>query len=451
MAAFRGNRIAESRRTTSVSSPPKPAGSFSRWIGAKAPVFRQENYRKYFGGQLISVVGTWVAQIAQSWLVLTLTDSPMLLGLVPVFQFGPTILFGLWGGLVADRFPKRQIMITTLTASSMLQFILAALILSGHIELWHVFAIASLLGVVQAFDTPARQAFASELVPRDQLVQAVSLNSAVFNAGRLVGPALGGLLLALVGSGWCFTLNGFTFFAVIIQLMRMDQTKLFSPLGRRSGGTSREGIAFIRSNRTIMLIILMMGFVTTFSMAFSVWMPLLARDVLDRGAGGFGILMSMLGFGAMVGGLALAFAGSRRPSAKVIPLTAGALGATCMVIGLAGLASANLVVFLMILPIAGFMQTFTASLSNSSVQIQAPDELRGRVISNYFMVFNTGLPLGALIAGATAEWFGMPGSILTGGAIAFTASIVVAYLGRVSQRTGAIEPSVEVIAEKPAD
>ncbi|MCC6703747.1 MAG: MFS transporter [Thermomicrobiales bacterium] len=436
---------------TSVSASSKPAGSFNRWITARAPVFRHSNYRKYFGGQLISVVGTWMAQIAQAWLVLTLTDSPMLLGLVPVFQFGPSVLFGLWGGLVADRFPKRQIMISTQIASSILQFSLAALILSGHIALWHVFAIASLLGVVQAFDTPARQAFASELVPRDQLIQAVSLNSAVFNAGRLVGPALGGLILALVGSGWCFVINGLTFFAVIVQLMRMDESKLFSPLGRRTGGNTREGIDFMRGNPTIMLIVLMMAFVSTFSMAYSVWMPLLARDVLDRGAGGFGILMSALGFGAMTGGLALAFAGSRRPSSAMIPLTAGLLGASGIVIGTAGFISAPLLAFMFILPVAGFMQTFTASLSNSSVQMLAPDELRGRVLSIYFMVFNSGLPLGALIAGATSEWFGMPGSIMFGGSIALAAAVSVAYLGRVMQKRSTATPNVEVLAEQSAD
>jgi predicted MFS family arabinose efflux permease len=420
-------------------------------MASKAPVFNNDNYRKYFGGQLISVVGTWMAQIAQSWLVLELTNSPLLLGLIPVFQFGPSVVLGLWGGLIADRFPKRQIMITTLAASSILQFILAALILSGEIELWHVFAIASALGAVQAFDTPARQAFASELVPREQLIQAVSLNSAVFNAGRLVGPALGGLILALVGSGWCFMFNGVTFFAVIAQLLRMDESKLFSPLGRRTGGSSKEGITFIRSSRPILLMILMMGSITTFSMSFGVWMPLLARDVLDRGAGGFGILMSMLGLGAMIGGLALAFSGSRRPSSRIIPITAGLLASACILVAIAGMLDAPLFAFLFILPIAGFMQTFTASLSNSSVQMLAPDELRGRVISIYFMVFNTGIPIGAIIAGATSEWFGMPGSMLLGGAIALAAAVIVAYLGGVTPRRASRTKNAEVIAEQSAD
>jgi predicted MFS family arabinose efflux permease len=314
-----------------------------------------------------------------------------------------------------------------------------------------VFAIAAALGAVQAFDTPARQAFASELVPRDQLVQAVSLNSAVFNGGRLVGPALGGLLLAVVGSGWCFMINGVTFFAVIAQLLRMDESKLFSPLGRRTGGNTREGINFIRSSRPIMLMILMMGFVTTFSMSFGVWMPLLARDVLDRGAGGFGLLMSMLGLGAMTGGLALAFSGSRRPNSNIIPITAGLLASACIVIATAGLLDAPLFAFLIILPIAGFMQTFTASLSNSSVQMLAPDELRGRVISIYFMVFNTGIPLGAVIAGATSEWLGMPGSMLMGGIVALVAAVAVAYLGRMTMRRSPPAPNVDVIAEQSAD
>jgi predicted MFS family arabinose efflux permease len=246
-------------------------------------------------------------------------------------------------------------------------------------------------------------------------------------------------------------LNGLTFFAVIFQLLRMDESKLFSPLGRRTGGNSREGIAFIRSSRTIMLTILMMAFVSMFSMSFSVWMPLLARDVLNRGAGGFGILMSMLGLGAMIGGLALAFSGSRRPNASVIPVTAGLLGFACMLIAAAGLLSAPLFVFLLILPIAGFMQTFTASLSNSSVQMQAPDELRGRVISIYFMVFNTGLPLGALIAGATAEWLGMPGSILIGGSVALASALVVAYLGRITPQTPVVNTIAEARVSKSAD
>ncbi len=407
-------------------------------------MFRHSNYRLYFFGQLVSVTGTWMGQLAQAWLVLTLTDSAFLLGLVPVAQFVPTVMLSLYGGLIADRFPKRRIMMITQFCSAMLQIVLALLVFTDFVQLWHVYAIGATLGVVNAFDTPARQAFASEMVPKEDLVQAISLNSAVFNSGRLIGPALAGITLALVGSAWAFLLNGLSYFAVIFQLSRMDDSKLFQPQVRRTGGRAREGIAYACNERTIFLTIVMIGIISTFAMSFNVWIPLLAKNVLNTGAGGFGLLMSMLGVGSLSGALALAFIGRRRPPASAIPITAGLLALFQIVLAAIGLMDGPYLLILAVLPLAGFMMTFTASLSNSTVQMLAPDHLRGRVMAFYFMIFNTGIPLGALLSGATSQRFGVLGSMLIGGSIGLFAAIIVGYLGSMSARARAYRASLPV-------
>ena len=407
-------------------------------------MFRHANYRLYFFGQLVSVTGTWMGQLAQAWLVLTLTDSAFLLGLVPVAQFVPTVALSLYGGLIADRFPKRRVLMITQFCSAILQIVLAGLVFTDLVQLWHVYAIGAALGVVNAFDTPSRQAFVSEMVAKDDLVQAISLNSAVFNSGRLIGPALAGVTLALVGSAWAFLLNGLSFFAVILQLSRMDDSKLFQAQVRRTGGRAREGIAYACNERTIFLTVVMIGMISTFAMSFNVWIPLLAKHVLGTGAGGFGLLMSMLGVGSLSGALALAFIGRRRPPAAAIPITAGLLALFEIILAVIGLVDGPYLLILAVLPLAGFMMTFTASLSNSSVQMLAPDHLRGRVMAFYFMIFNTGIPLGALLAGASSERFGVLGSMLLGGSIGLAAAIIVGYLGSMSARARAYRASSPV-------
>jgi MFS family permease len=415
-------------------------------------VFRHANYRLYFGGQLVSVTGTWMAQLAQSWLVLTLTDSAFLLGLVPVAQFLPTVMLSLYGGLIADRFPKRKILMLTQFLSAMLQIGLAGLVFTDYVQLWHVYTIGALLGVVNAFDTPARQAFVSEMVAKDDLVQAISLNSAVFNSGRLIGPALAGITLARVGSAWAFLLNGLSFFAVILQLARMDDAKLFQKQMRRTGGKAREGIAYALKERTIFLTIVMIGIISTFAMSFNVWIPLLAKNVFHTGAGGFGLLMSMLGVGSLSGALVLAFIGRRRPPASAIPITAGLLALFELMLAVSGLLDAPFLFVLLVLPLAGFMMTFTASLANSSVQMLAPDHMRGRVMAFYFMIFNAGIPAGAMLAGTTSEHFGVLGSMLFGSSVGLAAALVVGYLGSMSARARAYRASSPVPGPgSPAD
>jgi MFS family permease len=394
------------------------------------PSFRHKNYRYFFAGQLVSVTGTWMESLAQSWLVLSLTSSAFYLGLVPVAQFLPAVFLSLFGGALADRLPKRRILMATQFGAAMLSLTMATLVFTDRVELWHVYFIAALLGVVNAMDTPARQSFVSEMVPKEDLVQAVSLNSAVFNAGRLVGPAMAGLVLAAFGPAWCFLLNGLSFFAVIIQLQRMDDSKLFHSAVRRARGGIREGISYALGNRPILLTIIMIGCVSTFAMNFNVWMPLLAKNTFHTGAGGFGLLMSMLGVGSMSGALFLAFMGKRRPPITIIPITASILAGLEILLAVVGLISAPLLFALLVLPLAGFVMTFTASMANSSVQMLAPDHLRGRVLAFYFMVFNSGMPLGALITGVTAHEFGAPGSILLSAIVCLIAAAIVVYFTR---------------------
>jgi MFS family permease len=397
------------------------------------PALRHRNYRLFFAGQLVSVTGTWMEALAQSWLVLSLTSSAFYLGLVPVAQFLPAVLFGLYGGVIADRYPKRRILVITQACAASISLILSALIFAGYIQLWEVFLSAALLGVVNSIDTPTRQAFVSEMVPRDDLVQAVSLNSAVFNAGRLVGPAIAGVVLAAVGPAWCFLVNGLSFFAVILQLLRMDESKLFTLKMRRASNSIREGISYAIHDSTIMRTILVIGFISTFAMNFNVWIPLLAKDTFDIGAGGFGLLMSMLGLGSMSGALFLAFMGRRRPSPSIIVLTAAALAVTLILLGLVGSLSAPVLIAILLLPIAGFAMTFTASMANSTIQMEAPDHMRGRVMAFYFMVFNSGMPIGALFAGVTSHAFGVSTSIIIGAIIGLVATLIIGYFTLISR------------------
>jgi MFS family permease len=392
------------------------------------PSFRHKNYRLFFAGQLVSVTGTWMESLAQSWLVLSLTSSAFFLGLVPVAQFVPTVILSLYGGAIADRLPKRRILMCTQFSAAMLSIIMSALIFTDRVQLWHVYFIAALLGIVNSMDTPARQSFVSEMVSKDDLVQAISLNSAVFNAGRLVGPAVAGIVLAAIGPAWCFLVNGLSFFAVIFQLHRMDESLLFGTAVRRARGGIRDGIRYAMGHRQVMLTIVLIGCVSTLAMNFNVWMPLLAKNTFDIGAGGFGLLMSMLGIGSMSGALFLAFIGNRRPSITFIPISAALLGGIEVLLAVVGLVSAPLVFALLVLPFAGFMMTFTASMANSSVQMLAPDHLRGRVLAFYFMVFNSGMPIGALLTGVTAHEFGAPGSILLSAIVCIIASCIVVYL-----------------------
>ncbi len=392
--------------------------------------FRHRNYRLLWTGQTFSVTGTWMQSLALAWLVLSLTDSALELALVGAFQFGPTLVFGLAGGLIADRFPKRTILLVTQGVMSLLAAILAVLVATDVVQLWHVYLIALGSGLATAVDMPTRQSFVSELVDKDDLVNAVALNAALFNAGRVIGPAIAGVILAVSSPAVCFGLNALSFIAPMSSLLRMRFAARSRPIQTGSNlERLREGLGYVRTTPAVLLPIVLAGLVATFGMNFNVWIPLLAKHELGTGAGGFGLLMSSLGFGSLLGALTLAFTG-RKPLRHLMLLAAAALGSLELVLALVGSAGLNIVIAIPLLAGMGFAMSTAMSLANVTVQSTAPDALRGRVMSVYMTVFMGTFPIGALISGVLSERFGTPASMGIGGAVALCAAAAVWIAGR---------------------
>ncbi|MDF3017362.1 MAG: hypothetical protein K0R44_2587, partial [Thermomicrobiales bacterium] len=276
--------------------------------------FTHRDYRVFWFTQLVSLTGTWVQSLAQSWLVLTLTNSPAALGLIGVCQFGPTLILGLPAGVLVDRLPKRRLLLITQVAAAAIIGVLALLVITGRVQLWQIYVAAIALGVVSAVDMPARQAFVVDLVGSDDLMNAIALNSALFNTTRVAGPALAGLLLAAYGPEICFALNAVSYLPVIVGLGMMQTIGRPGRGGEEGspGERLREGLAYVRGSPAVLMPIMLAGVMAIFGMNFGVWAPLLARDALHIGASGFGLLMSSLGVGSLIGALTLAFTG-RRP------------------------------------------------------------------------------------------------------------------------------------------
>ncbi|MFL5750227.1 MAG: MFS transporter, partial [Chloroflexota bacterium] len=312
-------------------------GPITQFHGLRA--MRHRNYRLFFFGQLISLVGTWMQQVAQGWLVLQLTHDPLWLGLVSVAQFGPVIVFGLFGGLIADQWPKRRTLLATQASSMVLAFVLFGLTVTGAVEVWHVMILAALLGTTNAIDMPTRQAFAVEMVGRDDITNAVGLNSAVFNASRIVGPAVAGLLIGAFDISVAFLLNGISYIAVIVAYLLMRPAELrpaptmVRPTSVRGVFSSlAEGASYVRQTPAVLLAVTVVGLVATFGMNFQVLTPPLADDVLHVGASGYGFLMAASGLGSTVAALWIAF--QRRVSPAPIVVGAIALGLGSIVVAL---------------------------------------------------------------------------------------------------------------------
>ncbi len=375
--------------------------------------------------------------LAQAWLVLTLTSSAFLLGLVAVFQFTPILLLGLVGGVIADRVPKRNLLVATQTCAGIQAAILAALVWTDRVELWHVYLLAFGLGTVNAFDMPTRQSFVFEMVGKDDLLNAVALNSALFNAARLIGPAVAGVILATAGIAICFAINAVSYVAVIAGLLLMQVPRVAVTRKRGGLGQLREGLGYVRQTPAVFLPIILVGFVATFGMNFNnVWIPLLAKKEFAVGADGFGLLMAALGVGSLIGAVLLA-ARAKRPHRKVLFGVAIAVGVIELALAVAGAIPLPIAAAFVILPMLGFSTTTMMAMANSTVQTTAPDELRGRVMSVYMTVFGGTAPFGALFAGTTAKFLGTPASIAIGGLITLVAATSIAVTsGAVRWPTG---------------
>ncbi len=383
------------------------------------------DFRLFIAGQLISLIGTWMQSVAQSWLVLELTNSPFKLGLLGTLQFGPMLCFSFVAGVIADRLPKRRLIIATQTALMLQAFVLALLAWLGHVRYWHVAVLATCYGLANTLDMPARQSFIVEMTSKEDLTNAIALNSAMFNGARMVGPAVAGLLVDRFGVAPAFGLNGLSFVAVILALTAMRNDGLPR---EREGTTVRQDIAaglrYAVGTPLVALILSLLFVVSLFVINHNVLVPLLARDVLHEGAHGFGLLMAALGTGAVVGALALAVLGKSRPP---LTLLVGA-AASLSVLTLALAVVRHFPTATVLLALTGLSQIVFMASCNTTLQMVAPDRLRGRIMSLYAFVFVGVTPIGSFFVGSVAEWFGVSAAYAVGGGLGLLAVLVLTLL-----------------------
>jgi MFS family permease len=389
-------------------------------MGARGvSAFRHRNYRLFFAGQAISLVGTWMQQVAQAWLVLQLTNDPLWLGVVAAAQFVPVMVLGLFGGVLADVLPKRQTLLVVQSVMMTLAIILAVLSATGLVTVPIIIGLALLLGCANAVDMPVRQSFAVEMVGREDIGNVVALNSAMFNGARIIGPAVAGLTIGVVGVAAAFSLNALSFLAVIVGLAAMHQDELHEP-PRMARPTSvagvfahlREGLAYVRSTPVVLLAVLVVGLVSTVGMNFGVVVPPLAQDVLHSGASGYGFLMAASGVGSLLAALMLAFGGTARP--PLIAVGALILGVAEIGLGISGVFALSMGLMVAV----GFGAILMAATANTVIQLTVPDGLRGRAMSVYTTIFAGSTPIGGLAMGGVASGFGVAVSMAVGGVLA---------------------------------
>ncbi|MCC9306690.1 MFS transporter [Kitasatospora sp. RB6PN24] len=390
----------------------RPGGMFSS--------LRVRNYRYFFAGQIISNTGSWMQRIAQDWLVLSLTGSPLAVGVTTAMQFLPTLLLGLFGGVLADRMPKRRLLIVTQGAMGALAAGLAALTISGAVTEYHVYAFALLLGLVTVVDTPTRQAFVSEMVGPKDLANAVSLNAANFQTARLVGPAVAGLLIAAVGSGWAFALNALSFAAVIAGLLAMRSGEL-RPVERipREKGQLREGLRYVKERPDLMWPLVLAGFIGTFGFNFPTLLSGFAYRSFHVGPGLYGLLNTAMALGSLTGALIAA----RRGNPRLRRLTGAAVAFGLLEV-VAAMAPGYWSFAALLTLIGVFGLTFNTTV-NSYVQLATDPEMRGRVMGLLVLVFTGGTPVGAPLVGWVTSSYGPRLGLLTCGAVSLLAALAV--------------------------
>lgn len=381
-------------------------GAFARTFDS----LQVRNYRLFFSGQVISWTGTWVQWVAQGWLVLEITRSGIGLGLVTAVQWLPILMFGAWAGVLADRYEKRLVLIFTNVMSGVLSLILGIVTVTDVVELWHIVVIALLLGLVTAIDNPTRQTFTFEMVGRERLTNAVSLNTATFTTARVIGPVVAGFLIEGVGIGQCFLLNALTFIPVTIALVRMDQSQL-RPSGKVAGkrGQIREGLRYVLSVPTLKTVLGIMAFVGMLQYNFQVILPLLAKQTFEGGAATLGFLGAALGVGMFAGSITSAAFG--RPTRRVL-LTAGfAVGSLTLLVAAA---PTLWLAALLMIPLGAASMGFLATM-NTTLQLNSSDAMRGRVMALYFVLFLGTTPIGAPIIGWVAETITPRAALAVGG------------------------------------
>ena len=388
---------------------------------------RVRNYRLYAAGQLVSLTGTWMQRVAQDWLVLELTNSGTALGIVTALQFLPSLLFGLWGGVLADRYDKRKLLLATQTGLALVALILGVLDVTGIVQYWQLLVLALLLGLVSAVDSPVRQSFAVEMVGPDDLTNAVGLNSTIFNSARILGPAVAGVVIAAVGTGWAFVANAISSIAVLTGLALMRPSELRpSPAIDRVRGQLRAGLRYVWHRQDLLLTMILVFVVGTFGLNFQITTALLAKQVFHRTATGYGLLSTALAVGACVGAV-LATRRRTRPSLLFLLLAALSFGLLEIIAGsMPGFGGTALMLVLVGLA----MLSFTTA-ANSSVQLGVEATMRGRVMALYLMCFLGGTPFGAPIVGWVANTVGPRWGMIGGGVVCMAVAVGMAlYLVR---------------------
>ena len=381
---------------------------------------RHRNFRLFVTGQIISLVGTWMQNVAQAWLVYRLTHSELLLGTTWFCTQIPVFAFGALGGLAADRHSRYRLVVLTQILSMVQAFALAALTLSGKVQVWEILALAVCLGTINAFDMPARQSLIVEMTSKDDLLNAISLNSAIFNSARVVGPAIAGLVVAAFGEGICFLLNGVSFLAVIGCLLAMRLPKFIHRPKDSPWAHLVEGFKYVQGHRAVRTLLAMMGVIAIASMPAVVLMPFFAQDIFHRGSRGLGILMGAMGTGAVAGTLVLAWRARVASLPKVIFRSALLLGASFCVFAWSNV----FYVSLAIMPLIGYSVMRQMASANTLIQTLIPDEFRGRTMALYSMTVVGLGPFGSLAAGALARAYGAPLTVMAGGLLAMAAAAV---------------------------
>jgi MFS family permease len=393
---------------------------------------RHRNFRLFFVGQFISLTGTWMQSVAQSWLVYRLTGSVVLLGMIGFASQIPVFLLTPIGGTAADRYNRHRILLVTQSIAMVLAFILAFLTLTDRIEIWHLFVIASGFGLANAFDIPARQAFAVDMVGKEDLINAIALNSSMFNGARIVGPAIAGLLVAAVGEAWCFFGNAVSYIAVLSGLLMMRITPVLrQPTGSPLANIA-EGFGYVIRTKPVLALLLLLGLVSLMGMPYSVLMPIFAEEILRGDSSTLGFLMGASGTGALAAALVLASRKHVFGLGRWVMLACGGFGISLILFSF----SRSFWLSALLLVPVGFAMMTQMSSSNTLIQAMIPDELRGRVMAVYSMMFMGMAPLGSLLAGTLAGIIGAPETVALGGIVCVVAAVVFRYVAAPLQEEG---------------
>ncbi len=394
--------------------------------------FRHRNYRLFFIGQLISLIGNWINSTAEGWLVYQITGSTALLGVVAAASTGPMLFLSTWGGSIADRYPKRSVLVVTQVVSMMLSFLLAFLVWSGHVQPWQIIAVAALGGVVMAFDMPARQSFVIEITSREDLKNAIALNSSMINGARIIGPSFAGVIMARSGVAACYLIDGLSFLAVLAGLLAMRLPRHVRKTHPGSGWDhALGGFAYVWNHPRVFTILSLFAVVGIFGWSYSVLMPAFARDVLGLGESAYGALLAASGAGALCGALSVT-AISERFTPRMLAL--GGIWIFSVMLSLFAV-NRNFHVALPLLAGAGFGLMLFLSTSNSALQTSVPDEMRGRVMGIWALIFGGMMPFGSLEAGVLARVVGVPLTMIIGAIVCALAAGVTLVVIRRRERT----------------